>query len=64
MEHFEEDFQAFMAAGGFSQPCKLEYLEREQRSKVPVVSALCPHGKSKLRCEQCYFSSNKWKTND
>lgn len=60
MSDFETAYQAFMRAGGFTQPCRSEQMEREQRQKTkPAPVALCPHGKTALTCPQCYISHER-----
>lgn len=53
---FELAYRLFMERGGFDQPAVTERVEREYRELERHRAKICPHGKSKLRCTECYFS--------
>ena len=54
LETFEADFQWFMH-GGFSRVL-VEDWERYYAQDPKHKPTPCPHGKTKLTCEKCYFN--------
>lgn len=61
MDEFESLFQLWLAEGGLAKPCVREDLEREDREQGSFLKKStkpCPHGKTPLTCNECYFSTN------
>lgn len=56
---FEDAYQAFMAAGGFAQPCVSENYERRLRQQLQPKPSTCPHGRTLLGCPDCYFNHDR-----
>ena len=54
-------YREFLRTGGFAQPCIDEMVERRARHATSHQPTICPHGKSLLLCDQCYFGKeNGW----
>ena len=54
-------YREFMRLGGFRQPCVDEMRERAVRQTLVPQPTICPHGRSLLLCDICYFGKeNGW----
>ena len=53
---FEGEFQLFMH-GSYSRTLDEDW-ERYYAQVPKYVPTACPHGKTKLTCEQCYFKNH------
>lgn len=51
-------YRDFIDHGGFSQPCISEDVERRARNTPAHRPTICPHGKSMLMCDICYFNKD------
>jgi len=56
---FEKAFQDFLTDGGFDQQCLNEAYDRTRRTVIeanaPKHKDVCPHGKYRMLCSECYF---------
>jgi hypothetical protein len=58
---FNALYHDFIIRGGFSLPCIDEWVERRARQMIAHQPTICPHGKSLLLCDVCYFGKeNGW----
>jgi hypothetical protein len=62
MDLFESLFQVWLAEGGLTKPALSEDIDRRVRSEAADPNKLkkkelCPHGKSILLCNVCYFNN-------
>lgn len=58
-EEFDRYYTSFMERGGFKRPCVSEDYELMHRKLDRSVIPGCPHGKTRMTCEQCYIEGQK-----
>ncbi len=54
---FEGEFQKFMREGHYTHTKDEDWERTAAQAPIRKLSEKCPHGKSRLTCNTCYFGT-------